>query len=146
MGYTIIRIPYWIQLNDSVLWGLFNEYLSKEWNFYENIASNYPLGFIDKKAKLPADYSELDLHRYYELYKFYNNIVDKFYKYHDFTLYNKCFEYNSLFRVYNLSKLTNLDNICYMYDDTALFHSYCEISKYKYPGIFREIKMLKNLN
>lgn len=146
MGYNIIRIPYWIQLDDVVLWELFNDYLKKEtteWSFYEDIASEYPLGFIDKKAKLPSDYSELGLERYYELYNFYSQKVDKFYKYRDFTLYEKCFEYDSLLRVYNLSTLRVIDNICYISDDEIVFQGFGFVKAEDTPGIYQDIMMIK---
>ena len=144
MGYTIIRIPYWIQLDDMVLWEIFNSYLDEKWDFYEDIASNYPLGFIDKKAKLPADYSELGLTRYYKMYDYYNGIIDKLYKYHDFTLYKKCFEYDSLFRVFNLHTLRNLDNICYIKNDGIVFQGFGIVCLEDIPGIQKEINLLKD--
>lgn len=144
-GYKIIRIQYWIQLNDSVLYGLFNEYLNKEWGFYEDISSEYPLGFIDKKALLPADYSEFGLDRYYKMYLLYSNIVDKLYKYHDFTLYYKCFYYDSLSRVYNFNLINKegIVSICYLKDDMIVFQGFGEIHKDDLPGICKEIEEAK---
>lgn len=55
-GYAVVRIPYFIQLSDSVCLTLFNR----------NITTNqvYPHGFIDKKCILPADFCEAGIKKF----------------------------------------------------------------------------------
>ena len=56
-GYAVIRIPYFIQ------WC--NELASKIFNYpITDIQQQYPHGFIDKKACLPADYCYLGIERF----------------------------------------------------------------------------------
>lgn len=50
LGYKVFRIPYFIQMNTNLLEIIFNENIS--------FMQEYPNGFIDKKAVLPADYCE----------------------------------------------------------------------------------------
>jgi hypothetical protein len=69
-NYTLIRIPYWIQLNKSTFKTLFYREL--------DIDSTYPQGFIDKKAMLPASFCKLGFERFEkELFSFENNIQDQ---------------------------------------------------------------------
>ena len=56
MGYTIIRIPYFIQMSTDIIKLLFNKDL--------NIKQIYPHGFIDSKAMLPAFFCELGITRF----------------------------------------------------------------------------------
>jgi hypothetical protein len=53
LGYSVFRIPYFIQMNKKLLKMIFDEDID-----FEQI---YPNGFIDKKAILPADYCELGI-------------------------------------------------------------------------------------
>ena len=58
LNYITIRIPYFIQLTDETFKIFFN---------FENnikINSNFPHGFHDKKAKLPASFCPLGILRY----------------------------------------------------------------------------------
>jgi very-short-patch-repair endonuclease len=57
-GYKIIRIPYFVQLDSRVVELLFPNITDKS-GF-----SNYPHGFIDRKAILPADFCTLGLERF----------------------------------------------------------------------------------
>lgn len=50
LGYRVFRIPYFIQMNSTLLQMIFNENID-----FEQV---YPNGFIDKKAVLPADFCE----------------------------------------------------------------------------------------
>ncbi len=63
LGYRIFRIPYFVQMTSDLL----SSILKAEVDFEQE----YPHGFIDKKATLPADFCEagyyrflLDLHMY----------------------------------------------------------------------------------
>ena len=68
-GYTIIRIPYFIQLSSSTCTTLFNTAIS--------IKQEYPHGFIDKKCTLPADFCEAGLERFKaDLFRFKNEARD----------------------------------------------------------------------
>jgi hypothetical protein len=56
LGYTIIRIPYFVQISSEVIKQLFNKNI--------DIIQEYEHGFIDSTAMLPADYCELGLKRF----------------------------------------------------------------------------------
>lgn len=58
-GYEIIRIPYFVQLDSKVMSSLFSNYVSESFNYIE-----YPHGFIDEKAVLPADFCSLGVRRF----------------------------------------------------------------------------------
>lgn len=55
-GFQTIRIPYWVQLTTQTM------------NFYfgldVDIDQDYPHGFIDKKAELPASFCEMGISRF----------------------------------------------------------------------------------
>ena len=50
LGFNIIRIPYWVQLNSETFEMFF------KFKYPDNILQTYPHGFIDKKAKTPAHF------------------------------------------------------------------------------------------
>lgn len=56
LGYNVIRIPYFVQLDKSIIKLLFDKDL-----YYEQV---YKHGFIDSKAMLPSDFCELGIHRF----------------------------------------------------------------------------------
>lgn len=56
MGYTIIRIPYFIQMSKQIVRLLFRKNV--------NIEQEYRHGFIDPRAKLPSHFCELGLQRF----------------------------------------------------------------------------------
>ncbi|QDX97008.1 hypothetical protein EGD00_07760 [Pectobacterium carotovorum subsp. carotovorum] len=56
LGYTIFRIPYFIQLTDKIIKSIFRKDIS--------FTQRYPHGFIDYKAVLPADFCELGIKRF----------------------------------------------------------------------------------
>lgn len=59
MGYTVVRIPYFVQLDSRVVNFLFAKYVGDCSGY-----SNYPHGFIDDKALLPADFCYLGEDRF----------------------------------------------------------------------------------
>ncbi len=63
MGYSVIRIPYFVQISNEVVENLFKTFV--------NLNQEYPHGFIDNSAMLPSDYCELGLRRFV-------NDLDKF--------------------------------------------------------------------
>jgi hypothetical protein len=64
LGYKVIRIPYFVQLNTKVIANVFNIKL--------NFQQKYPQGFIDIKALLPSDFCELGIEKFQlDLEKFY---------------------------------------------------------------------------
>lgn len=71
MGYTVVRIPYFIQISPYVIKTLFG--------IDSDIVQTYPHGFIDDMALLPCDFCELGLARFgYDLHRFgkiYNEIL-----------------------------------------------------------------------
>lgn len=56
MGYRIIRIPYFIQMTEALLKNLFNQQI--------HYNQEYPHGFIDDAAILPANFCELGIKRF----------------------------------------------------------------------------------
>lgn len=73
-GYSVIRIPYFIQLNNEILTILFNEneeenlFLDKDFSIFY---TEYPQGFIDKNALLPASFCYLGVNKFInDLFKF----------------------------------------------------------------------------
>ena len=58
MGYTVVRIPYFIQWSKELVKSLFG--------IDTTIKQTYPHGFIDKKAPLPAEFCSLGLEKFNE--------------------------------------------------------------------------------
>lgn len=93
MGYTIIRIPYFVQLSNDVIVDLFK--------VEPNCVQKFPHGFIDDKALLPVDFNELGLERFErDLNRFYyikgdilKSIVDKITKFGVDAVLPKCLRY-----------------------------------------------------
>ena len=71
LGYTIIRIPYFIQFTEEVLIKLFMKYVNSNFNFKE-IESNYSHGFISKKCTLPAEFTELGYELFLDYIDYFN--------------------------------------------------------------------------
>jgi hypothetical protein len=64
----VIRIPYFVQLTDETFNYYFKD-LIKSLKLKIKIESDYPHGFIDKKAILPADFCSVGERRFlYEIY------------------------------------------------------------------------------
>jgi len=55
-GYSIVRFPYWVQLTDITLEHYFG--------LRAHIVQDFPHGFIDARAKLPASFCELGVERF----------------------------------------------------------------------------------
>jgi len=65
MGYRIIRIPYFIQLNAFTILKMFGISISDNDNkLINDISGKYKHGFIDKKAMLPCDFNTLGIDRF----------------------------------------------------------------------------------
>ena len=60
LHYTIIRIPYFVQLDKTVMKMLFGKYIDVE--PYDCV--DFPHGFIDAKAVLPAHFCSLGIQRF----------------------------------------------------------------------------------
>ena len=59
LGYSVVRVPYFVQMDTRVMKHLFGEWIPNQFNL-----SNYPHGFIDDKAILPADFCSLGIKRF----------------------------------------------------------------------------------
>lgn len=68
---TLIRIPYFIQIDDSVLGCLFGWDFCKQHNLLGKIISVYPHGFIDEGCVLPADFNSYGTKLFLEHYTFF---------------------------------------------------------------------------
>ena len=65
MGYSIIRIPYFIQISNDVLSFFFKKYLPKITIRKIDISDyDYPHGFISNDTLLPSSYSEMGIERF----------------------------------------------------------------------------------
>lgn len=69
LKYTIIRIPYFVQLDEVIIKKLFGIYTT-------NLIpiSDFPHGFISNKALLPASFCELGIIRFINDLEFYSEI------------------------------------------------------------------------
>ena len=70
LGYNVIRIPYFIQLDIETTYKLFGITLTED-------LYNYPHGFIDKKAILPASYCYEGLLKFEQDLKKFSWVSDK---------------------------------------------------------------------
>ena len=59
LGYSVIRIPYFVQLTSETIKHFFNEDV--------DIESSYPHGFIDPSAMLPCDFNPQGQKSYVEI-------------------------------------------------------------------------------
>ena len=57
LGYSIVRVPYYVQLSSEVIDALFG-LNGRKWE------QNYAHGFIDENAPLPADFCSLGVDRF----------------------------------------------------------------------------------
>jgi hypothetical protein len=58
MGYKVIHIPYFVQMDKMALVHFFGEYVETETELDE-IVSKYPHGFIDESATMPSDFNSI---------------------------------------------------------------------------------------
>ena len=68
LGYRIVRIPYFVQIETLTIENLFGV------NF--KYPQKYPHGFIDKKATLPCDFCELGIRQFENDLKKFSYIKD----------------------------------------------------------------------
>ena len=67
-GYSVIRIPYFVQLSNAVIKHLFKIDI--------NIEQVYPHGFIDKTCILPADFCELGIVKFKDNLRSFNYLLE----------------------------------------------------------------------
>jgi hypothetical protein len=77
----IIRIPYFIQLNNYSIPLLFSENIVQKYQLENKIKTKYKNGFWDKKIVYPADFNSFGWTLFWKLYK---NYINK-----DFSLISK---------------------------------------------------------
>lgn len=68
-GYHVIRIPYFVQLSEQVIYNLFEIDIDYK--------QNYPHGFIDKTCILPADFCSLGIEKFKNDLKRFHFISDE---------------------------------------------------------------------
>lgn len=73
-GYTVIRLPYFIQLDSTVISLLF------PWISDKSSYTSYPHGFHDKNALLPADFCSIGLERFMIDCDIFNCVSDQIYQ------------------------------------------------------------------
>jgi very-short-patch-repair endonuclease len=59
-GYTVIRVPYFVQMTEPVIGLLFDDLISDRARF-----KDFPHGFIADTVVFPADFCELGIERFY---------------------------------------------------------------------------------
>lgn len=74
LGYNVIRIPYFIQMDSQAIKNLFGEYSKKT---IECDFNNYPHGFVNIKNVYPSQYCQLGIERFIKDTIYYSNIIDK---------------------------------------------------------------------
>lgn len=70
-GIILIRIPYFIQIDDATLIAYFGYEFCQQYDLLGKIDSEYKHGFIDRGAILPADYNATGVQLYIDHYKFF---------------------------------------------------------------------------
>ena len=105
LGYTVIRIPYFLCLTADVIYELFNEYVDIDTDKLKdfNLSGH---GFITEKVVLPSEYSLFGLKRFNEYYDYWDARIDKLYKKIDYTLLDQVYRKNSVLNVFPLRKGT----------------------------------------
>lgn len=101
-GFYLIEIPYFIQLDSNIVTMLFSDYISDLSGF--NI---YPHGFIDKKARLPADFCTLGLIRFYRDLEKFKIVLPDIVK----SMNDKASQYKNIYSVYPLCWEHKVKNI-----------------------------------
>ena len=136
-GYRMIRIPYFVQLTSEIVYGLFNEYIDKPFEYYNNF-NDYPHGFVDKKAMLPANFCQLGIDKFKLNIDQFNNYDDIFHDLVILTIFIKIFNYGSIRTVMPIDK--NLLDFLEFY-----FLDFDEEDWKDYVGIHYESQSLKYL-
>ena len=136
-GYRMIRIPYFVQLTSEIVYGLFNEYIDKPFEYYNDF-NNYPYGFVDKKAMLPANFCQLGIDKFKLNVDQFNNYDDIFHDLVILTIFIKIFNYGSIRTVMPIDK--NLLDFLEFY-----FLDFDEEDWKDYVGIHYDSQSLKYL-
>ena len=140
MGYTVKIIPYWIQLRSDVIYFLFRDILNLDISKLKDF-NTFPMGFVDDKCPLPSKFCELGILKLNEERNYWEGLIDKFYKYFDFTLLDKILEYDSFLKVANESVLPYFIDL---WNNKGMGYS-LSIETEKFEGINNEIEMLKKI-
>lgn len=62
LGYSVVRIPYFVQLDEIMTQFFFDGILKTSVKWFD--FNSYKHGFIDPRALIPADYCELGQHKF----------------------------------------------------------------------------------
>lgn len=65
----LVRIPYFIQINDRTLYWLFGYDMVVKYDLEDKVTCLYDHGFIDKGCVLPGDYNAHGVELYCEIYR-----------------------------------------------------------------------------
>lgn len=91
-GYTVIRIPYFVQLDKETALHFFGKYIN---NVNFEGFNNYPHGFISSSALLPASFCQIGVKNFNN---FLNSVPEYLLESIMFSLfdicYNECIKYN----------------------------------------------------
>lgn len=137
MGYTIHNIPYWIQLRSDIIYYLFNNKIPNLDGTRLKDYTTFPLGFISPKCVLPSSFCVLGTIELSKEQEKWNGIIDKYYKYFDYTLIDKILEKDSFFTVVNERILPYFRELW-----KNKGHGFgLTIDITKYPGITKELEI-----
>jgi len=67
-GIILIRIPYFIQIDDRILYWLFGDAIVQKYQLQGKVISTYQHGFIDKKCVLPGDFNPFGQQLFCDIY------------------------------------------------------------------------------
>ena len=76
LGYKIIRIPYYIQLSDDIIYKLFNVKIQIKDQVLRSIQS-YPQGFVSDNVILPSDFCFNGVKRFVAELKYFDMAIDE---------------------------------------------------------------------
>lgn len=140
MGYKVVIIPYWIQLKSVVIQYIFKNIIKLDLKHLKDY-NNYEIGFHDKKCPLPSTFCELGNKKLMEERKEWDYVIDKLYKYFDYSLLEKIFERDSFIKVSNETIMPYFINF---WESGGSGFGWL-VQTERFPGINKEIKMLKQI-
>lgn len=100
--FFVIRIPYFLQLDRTVLQVEFAGFISEEISSRLNDFTSFGHGFIDEKAALPSQYCSLGRAHYQKIMKHIQKSYDKLYQRIQESLLVKASRLKSVIKVFDI--------------------------------------------
>lgn len=146
-GITVIRIPYFIQLEMDVIYMFFDKKCKGEFKILNDF-STYPHGFIDDKVFLPGTFSSLGIKKYKE---FIRNSHSSCMEEHIeveivVSLINKILLGEArFFDCFPYTDLRNLNHNLFLFDHIYRRHGFLEsFGEPDYTVIQRDVELMKD--